>query len=243
MVARLAKDDFEDMRAEGLEPTLEDFDRLNQLALRLERGAETTAATHPRTGWAGDVPFHEPTVAAIMWLNDYASRLAGDDDAAEAAYWFALAHATRPDVFKGLEAPGDIRAAVAKWLKSLPCTVAEIDRACRYAAFGLDDTPEPWPGPARRSNRTAAEENAERLERLMAEAAASAGTGYLELMAETPSRLNALVLAAQVEAGAEFAPDVSRAQADYQLALSAIRKRLAAERAATSKEPQGAREQ
>ena len=62
MVCELARGDWEDLRAQGLNPTLEDFDRLNQLALPLKDGAETTAANFPRVGWAGDVPFFEPTV-------------------------------------------------------------------------------------------------------------------------------------------------------------------------------------
>ena len=57
MISKLAKGDFEDLQAQGLSPTLEDFDRLNQIALRLTDGAETTCANFPRVGWAGDVPF------------------------------------------------------------------------------------------------------------------------------------------------------------------------------------------
>ena len=68
MVAELAREDFEDMRAEGLNPTLDDFDRLNQLALRLEDGAETTPANHPRIGWAGDVPFHERSISRFFFF-------------------------------------------------------------------------------------------------------------------------------------------------------------------------------
>lgn len=242
MVAELAREDFEDMRAAGLNPTLDDFDRLNQLALRLEDGPETTPANHPRIGWAGDVPFHEPTVAAIMWLGDYASRLGGNDDAGEAAFYFALAHGRSPEAFEALKSPRDIRKTVKKWLATLPCTVAEIDRACHYAVFGFDDA---VAAPSkmktermRRSNRSAAAENAERLERIMAEAAAKTGLGYLELLAQTPSRLNAMVLAAQVEAGEEPTQDVAGAQVDYSCTLAAIRKRLAAEKAASCAEPE-----
>lgn len=47
MVADLARDDWNDLRTEGLNPTLDDFDRLNQLAVRLEDGAETTLPTSP----------------------------------------------------------------------------------------------------------------------------------------------------------------------------------------------------
>ena len=48
MVAELAREDYQDLIAEGLKPTLDDFERLNQLAVRLEDGAETTPANHPR---------------------------------------------------------------------------------------------------------------------------------------------------------------------------------------------------
>ena len=125
MVADLAKGDFEDLQAEGLKPTLEDFDRLNQLALRLEDGAETTPANHPRIGWAGDVPFHEPTAAALMWLQDYAGRVSADAETQQTFFFFACAHATKPDVFEGLETPRQIEKAVKDWLRKMPCTVRE----------------------------------------------------------------------------------------------------------------------
>ena len=81
MISQTAKDDFEDLKAQGLDPTLEDFDRLNQLALPLTDGAETTCANFPRVGWAGDTPFFQPTLAAFAWYHGYAARLAGDDAA------------------------------------------------------------------------------------------------------------------------------------------------------------------
>ena len=139
MVAELAKGDYEDLKAEGLNPTLEDFDRLNQLALRLEDGAETTPANHPRIGWAGDVPFHEPTAAALMWLQDYANRASGDYETQQTFFYFACAHATKPEAFAGLETPKQIEKAVRGWLRTVPCTVREMARACNYAAWGFDD--------------------------------------------------------------------------------------------------------
>lgn len=243
MVADLARDDFEDLRAEGLNPTLDDFDRLNQLALRLEAGAETTPANHPRIGWAGDVPFREPTAAALMWLQDCASRLDGDD-ARQAAFYFACAHAARPDVFKGLDAPKDIRRALKEWLRTLPCTVREMARACHYAAWGFDDAVPAEPELARahreKSGRGKGVENMERLERIASQAAALTGIPYSELLAQTPSRLNAMVVAVQVEAGACLKLDVAKVQVRYSATLKEIRERLERERA-TSQAPQGGR--
>lgn len=243
MVAELAREDFEDMQAEGLRPTLDDFDQLNQLALRLEDGAETTPANHPRVGWAGDTPFHEPTAAALMWLQDYASRLDGDD-ARQAAFYFACAHATRPDIFKGLEAPKDIRRALREWLREIPCTVREMARACHFAAWGFADAVSAEPEMAKthreKSKMDGRIEKMERLERIMSQAAALTGISYSELLAQTPSRLNAMIVAVQIEGGACLKPDIAKMQVRYSATLKEIRERLERERA-TSQAPQGGR--
>lgn len=235
MVAELARGDWEDLRAAGLPATLEDFDRLNQLALRLEAGPETTPANHPRIGWAGDVPFYEPTCAALMWLQDFARRVPCDAETQQTFYYFALAHGRTPAAFDALTAPDKIETRVKAWLRGLPCTVAEMARACNYAAFGFDDA-EPAQSAQKmahrqRANKSVAAENLERLERRMAQAAALTGFSYADLMAQTPSRLNALVLTAQVEAGATLSQDSAKAQIDYTCTLNEIRARLEKERA------------
>ena len=230
------------LRAEGLQPTLDDFDRLNQLALRLEDGAETTPANHPRIGWAGDVPFHEPTAAALMWLQDYASRLDGDD-ARQSAFYFACAHATDPSAFDGLETPQDIRRAVKKWLRRTPCTVREMARACHYAAWGYDDAVPAEAELAKKnrekSGKDRAARNMDRLERLAVSAASLTGLAYSELLAQTPSRLNAMVVAVQIEGGACLKPDVAKMQVQYAVTLNEIRERLARERATSQALPGG----
>lgn len=234
MIADLARGDIEDMKAEGLRPTLEDFDRLNQLALRLEDGAETTPANHPRIGWAGDVPFHEPTAAALLWLQDYAERASSDEETQKYFFYFACAHATDPKAFEGLETPKAIEKAVKAWLRKTPCTVREMARACHYAAWGVDDAiPAMTPMKLeylRRTGKTAAMMHLERLERVMSQAAAATGLSYLDLLAQTPSRLNAMVVAAQVEAGATVSRDTAKLEVDYTITLAEIRKRLEAER-------------
>ena len=234
MVAELAREDYQDLIAEGLKPTLDDFERLNQLAVRLEDGAETTPANHPRIGWAGDVPFYEPTAAALMWLQDYAKRVPCDEETQQSFFYFALAHGRDPAAFEGLEEPRQIGKAVKAWLRKLPCTVREMERACRYAAWGLDDA-QPAMTPKRREylrrkNMTAAADNMLKLERVLAAAAASSGMTYFDLLACTPSRLNAMVVAAQVEAGMQVSRDMAKAQVDYTATLHEIRERLIRER-------------
>lgn len=234
MVAELAREDYQDLIAEGLKPTLDDFERLNQLAVRLEDGAETTPANHPRIGWAGDVPFYEPTAAALMWLQDYAKRVPCDEETQQSFFYFALAHGRDPAAFEGLEEPRQIGKAVKAWLRKLPCTVREMERACRYAAWGLDDA-QPAMTPKRREylrrkNTTAAADNMLKLERVLAAAAASSGMTYFDLLACTPSRLNAMVVAAQVEAGMQVSRDMAKAQVNYTATLHEIRERLIRER-------------
>lgn len=234
MVADLARDDWNDLRAEGLNPTLDDFDRLNQLAVRLEDGAETTPANFPRIGWAGDVPFYEPTAAALMWLQDYAKRVPCDAETQQTFYYFALAHGRTPDAFTGLEQPRAIEKAVKAWLRKLPCTVKEMERACYYAAWGFDDA-RAAVSPMkleylRRRNKTVAADNLEKLERVLASASACSGMSYFDLLACTPSRLNAMVVAAQVEAGLKVSRDMQKMQVQYSCTLNEIRARLIKER-------------
>lgn len=243
MVAELARGDYEDLVADGLKPTLDDFDRLNQLALRLEDGPETTPANHPRIGWAGDVPFHEPTACAIMWLKDYAERVPSDAETQQSFFFFACAHAKDPSAFDGLETPKDIEKAVKKWLRSVPCTVSEMARACHYAAWGYADAV-PALSPMklehlRRKGKTVAVANLENLERVVAEAAGTTGLSYFDIMAQTPSRLNAMVVASAIEAGARVTKDTAKLQVDYASTLNEIRTRLEKERAEKEEQSDG----
>lgn len=236
MVAALAKEDYLDLQGEGLNPTLEDFDRLNQLALRIERGAETTAANAPRIGWVDDIPFYEPTVAALQWLYEYAYRVnAADNNTYNSFFYFACAHARKPETFIGLEEPKAIAKAVKKWLRTLPITAREMERACYYAAYGFDDAVAAKTKMAKEKskgdNLSRAAKNARDLESLVA-SALGRGIKYLDLLSSTPSRLNSAIIAAHVDAGLKVSRDVIRAQVDYSETLKEIRERLTAEKEA-----------
>lgn len=237
MVARLARDDFEDLRAQGLNPTLEDFDRLNQIALRLADGAETTCANFPRVGWAGDVPFFEPTLAAFAWYHGYAVRAAANVETENTLWAFALAHAREPGAFDALKTPEAIDAAVSKWAASLPVTRDEVIRACRYAVKGFDDaeppnhqTTEPPNNPRYRADRTAAAKNLANLEAQLRAACAALKCPPDALMGETQTRLAAICEAAAVELGRPMSKDESRLRAAYDLTLREIVLRLRGEK-------------
>ena len=230
MISKLARDDYEEMIERGYSPTLDDFDRLNCLALRMTDGAETTAANFPRIGWAGDIPFHQPTYQAFAWYLAYCERM---PDVAEkdAAWFYALAHARETGAFDGLTAPAVISKRVSAWISSLPVTLDEIRRACRFAASGFDDAAA---GKADGEEMPTAEDNLNALHARLTECAAFLGCDPAELEKETPARLNMLSrIAAAAKLGGEFdKPDRGRQMRDYDLARSEIYKRLRDEKLA-----------
>lgn len=65
MLTETAKNDLAALRAAGFSPTDEEIVKLNDLAIRIERGKDTTPANMPRVAFAGNVVLHEPTIGAI----------------------------------------------------------------------------------------------------------------------------------------------------------------------------------
>ena len=239
MVSELAKGDWEDLRAQGLNPTLEDFDRLNQLALRLKDGAETTCANFPRVGWAGDVPFFEPTIQAFAWYHGFAVRAAANTETENTLWAFALAHAREPHFFDALVTPEAIDKAASAWAASLPVTREEVIRACRYAVSGFDDAEPgrarpPDAPPIHRADVSEAAKNLANLESRLAAACAKLHAKPEDLMTETPSRLARLCEAAAVELGKPVGKDESQLRADYDLTLREIVLRLKKEKEAAN---------
>ena len=232
MISELARGDYEDLQAQGLSPTLEDFDRLNQIALRIKDGAETTCANFPRVGWAGDVPFFEPTIQAFAWYHGFAVRYAKNPETENTFWAFALAHAREPGFFSGLETPDQIERAVKDWVKRIPATRDEVLRACRYAARGFDDADPATTtgGPVHRADKSEAAKNLGRVECILAKACAALHAPPDALMHETPSRLDRLCEAAAVELGKPVTKDEASLRADYGLTLREITLRLMAEK-------------
>jgi hypothetical protein len=233
MVSELAKGDWLDLKAQGLNPTLEDFDRLNIIALRLKDGAETTCANFPRVGWAGDIPFFEPTVQAFAWYHGFAVRAAANVETETTLWAFALAHAREPHFFDALTTPEAIDRAASEWAASLPVTREEVLRACRYAAIGFDDAEPARPeqgNPAHRSNTAEAARNLANLEERLAEACAKLHATPDDLQTETPSRLDRICAAAAVELGKTVGKNESRLHAEYDLTRREIYMRLKAEK-------------
>ena len=234
MISELARGDYEDLLAAGLPATLDDFDRLNCIALRLTDGAETTAANFPRIGWAGDVPFYEPTIQALVWYFNVAELLNADDETRNTFWYFALAHARERGFFAPLCSPDAVEAAVAKWARTLAATRGEVARACRYAVSGFDDAQAaenetPDSSVRFRADRTEAARNLAAVEALLTRAAARLHVAPAELECESTSRLARACSAAAVEAGRPMVRDEADLRAAYDLTLREIRRRLKAE--------------
>ena len=243
MISELAKEDWEELQAQGLNPTLEDFDRLNCIALRLTDGAETTCANFPRVGWAGDIPFFEPTVQAFAWYHGHAVRAAANIETENTLWAYALAHARTPHAFDSLTTPELIDEAVSKWAASLPATRDEIVRACRYAATGFDNAEPAQPDPAKpqdvrhRADPESAARNLANLEQAIARACASMHVAPDAIMCETPSRLDRICEAAAVELGKPLTKNEAKLRADYDLTLREIYRRLKAAKKVDSNSP------
>lgn len=228
MVAELAKGDWLDLQAQGYNPTLEDFDRLNQLALKLMNGAETTTANFPRIGWAGDVPFYQPTMQVFAWYHTYAERAAANEETKSTLWAFALAHARIPHFFDRLTTPEEIDKAASAWVEKLSVTREEVFRACKYAAIGFDDAQaaERDGDVTHRDNKEEAARNLANLEAKLVEACVALKASPDALMCETPSRLDLIRENAAVELGKPMKKNEALLHADYDLTLREIRQRL-----------------
>ena len=228
MVAELAKGDWLDLQAQGYNPTLEDFDRLNQLALKLMNGAETTTANFPRIGWAGDVPFYQPTMQVFAWYHTYAERAAANEETKSTLWAFALAHARIPHFFDRLTTPEEIDQAASAWVEKLSVTREEVFRACKYAAIGFDDAQaaERDGDVTHRDNKEEAARNLANLEAKLVEACVALKASPDALMCETPSRLDLIRENAAVELGKPMKKNEALLHADYDLTLREIRQRL-----------------
>lgn len=138
MLSELARADLAALRQAGFDPTDEDVVKLNDLALEIERGRDTTPANHPRFAFAGSVVLHEPTVGSLIWWDEFGKDAAFTNDGRLMTYFFMLAHSRRLDYLATLETPREIRKAVKAWKKRIDATQDELWRACLYVKHGAE---------------------------------------------------------------------------------------------------------
>lgn len=138
MLAEMAAEDIRDLQTRGVNLTPAQIVRLNDLALRATRGAEAAAFVHaPRVAWAGDTPLYEPSVAAEIWLRDFAG-VWWRDRSLTLATAFAAAHGRECGGFwRQRDREQQERAEIEAWQKTLSCTWAQMMIALDYALNGL----------------------------------------------------------------------------------------------------------
>lgn len=139
MFSELAKNDLKRLRAEGYSITDDEVVALNDLAVQIEAGKETTVANHPRFAFAGNVILHEPTIGALEWWWSYGQDAAWTTRGKLYTYYFMLAHARALDILQPLQNASDINRAVRIWKKSVNATDGEFFRALLYVKNGYQE--------------------------------------------------------------------------------------------------------
>ena len=137
MISRMAMDDIEALRADGIEVPPREVVRLNALGLRVERGkdcAEIFAA--PRVAFLGDVVLHEPELGGEMWMRQAADAFDMDEDQT----FFSLRVLVCVTPWRDLPPPtdaGKVQAAISALFKRLsPSTVRQVEAALRWVCDG-----------------------------------------------------------------------------------------------------------
>ena len=138
MLTEMARIDIEHLTARGVTMTPERVVRLNDLSLRCARGADAARfVAAPRVAWAGDTPVYEPSIAAEVWIQEYATAWWRGASLNIAVAW-ACANCAEPDFFADKTVERHVRALVQRWRRGLGCTRAQLDIALDYALNGAE---------------------------------------------------------------------------------------------------------
>lgn len=234
MVSQLAKEDLDDLRADGLNPTDEDVIRLHAIACRITDGRETTAACAPRFAFAGGVTFWEPTVAAWQFY-EFAKSFTGFFVDADWLFAFAVANGRRVGYLSELTDEKSVRSELKAWMRTVSATKSEVARAVYHVTVGYDDVDAEKTELAKANEKTKTDEERERdayakIEETLREAAATTGLTIDDIMAQPISRLQGMIYEANVRAGMEMTKSAAKAHAEYLATLKAVRERLTKER-------------
>lgn len=139
MLTKTAEIDIKALRDGGFNPTDAEIVELNDLAIRIERGKDTTPANMPRVAFAGNVVLHEPTVGALEWWNNFGLDADMLPEARLMTYFYMLANARNLDHLNKFQTPKEIRKAVKEWKKRVDATDAELWRAMMWVKYGANE--------------------------------------------------------------------------------------------------------
>lgn len=114
------------LEREGVRLTPGDVLRLNAIGLRVECVVGDSILYAPPVVFAGPVAFHELTLGAARWLQDYAGAW-WTGEAYTRANCYAHANARAPGAFSGeMISKASASAVICAWWGSLPVTESEV---------------------------------------------------------------------------------------------------------------------
>ena len=135
----MAKNDLMSLREQGYQPTDEEIIKLNDLALKIERGKETTPSNMPRIAVVGNVVLHEPTIGSIQWWENFGKNASYCDEMKMMVYYWTLTYATEVDYLNKFKSHREIFKEVKKWSKKLTCTEEQLWKGLLWVKFGGDN--------------------------------------------------------------------------------------------------------
>lgn len=221
MISNLAKSDLQRLRDNGYSPTDDDVIRLNDIAIRIERGKNTTVANMPRVANAGNVVLHEPTIGALEWWHNFGRDAAWTSRGKIDVYYWMLANATNPTAFYQLEKPSAIRRTVRKWKKGVFATDGELWRALIWVKSGENANDD---SNARQPFQSTVDEDHE-INQLYSALIAAAGALSMrpdDLKSVTADTLTALLVSANLHAKIPVKTSVAKDYIAYKLCIKEI---------------------
>lgn len=219
MFSELAKNDLQRLREQGYSPTDDEIIALNDLAVQIENGKETTVANHPRFAFAGNVIFHEPTVGALEWWWSYGHDAAWTLKGQLHTHFFMLAHARDVELLQALDTSSAINKAVKIWLKGVAATDDEMLRAMLYVKHGVN-----WVIPTEKTEEPKPETALNNISTLLTLAAGSLGIDPESLKTNTETQLMQMLRVSN-KAGLNMKPSIVKQYMAYQQLVRKIEER------------------
>lgn len=225
MLTELARIDIENLKQNGYEPTLEEIIKLNDLAIRIEKGKETSPHSSPRFAIAGNVVLHELTIGAEIWWNEIGKDVFLTDKGKLNAYFFLHAMAKDVEGLNDLKTPKEIKKTVKQWLKKVDATESELWRALLWVKFANEDYSTLQTDKIEIEHSLKDEKTLEILWTTVISSAGVLGITPKELMTYTQSQIMGMLIQSNLKAGIPMKQSVARDYIAYQQTLREIENR------------------
>lgn len=141
MVSNTAKEDIEQLIADGLTPSVDDIIRLNALGLKVEKSPSSAEQLFymPRIAYLGDVVLRQPTLGHEIWFDEVAQILDMADPMTNLAATAYACSVIDPDDLPKPYSKIKVVTELCKFkLKVRQFTVQQIVNAMRYVCDGND---------------------------------------------------------------------------------------------------------